>query len=93
VNIQLQDVDAQYALPTGAANMSSTLIAGDNLVPTGVRANFVRAKVVSISGDSGVTGANLGLKSLCENRKTSTSAAKKPPRIFSVNKATTHDDS
>jgi len=54
VNIQLQtainDLDAQYAVPTGAANMTSTLTARDNLVATGVRANFVRAKVVAISG-------------------------------------------
>ena len=64
VNIQLQtainDVDAQYAVPTGAADMSSTLTAGDNLVATGVRANFVRAKVVAISGGSGVTVQILG---------------------------------
>jgi hypothetical protein len=64
VNIQLQtainDVDAQYALPTGAANMSSTLTTGDNLVATGVRANFVRAKVIAISGDTGVTVQILG---------------------------------
>jgi hypothetical protein len=58
-NIQLQtainDVDARYAVPTGA-----TLTAGDNLVATGVRANFVRAKVVDyrrVRRD----GANLGL--------------------------------
>src|ERR1700722_19171053 len=64
VNIQLQtainDVDAQYALPTGAANMSSTLTTGDNLVATGVRANFVRAKVIAISGGTGVTVQILG---------------------------------
>jgi hypothetical protein len=64
VNIQLQtainDVDAQYAVPTGAANMSSALTAGDNLVATGVRANFVRAKVIAISGGSGVTVQILG---------------------------------
>jgi hypothetical protein len=60
VNIQLQEVDAQYAVPTGAANMSSTLIAGDNLVAAGVRANFVRAKVVSITGGSDVTVQILG---------------------------------
>jgi hypothetical protein len=64
VNIQLQtainDVDAQYAVPTGAANMSSTLTAGDNLVATGVRANFVRAKVSAISGGTGVTVQILG---------------------------------
>src|SRR6202453_2204666 len=39
VNIQLQtainDVDAQYAVPPVAANMSSALTAGDNLVATG----------------------------------------------------------
>ena len=64
VNIQLQtainDVDVQYALPTGAANMSSTLNAGDNLVAAGVRANSVRAKVIAISGGSGVTVQILG---------------------------------
>ena len=64
VNIQLQtainDVDAQYAVPTGAANMSSALTAGDNLVATGVRANFVRAKVIAISGGTGVTVQILG---------------------------------
>ena len=64
VNIQLQtainDVDAQYAVPTGAAKMSSTLTAGDNLVSTGIRANFVRAKVIAISGGTGVTVQILG---------------------------------
>jgi hypothetical protein len=64
VSIQLQtainDVDAQYAVPTGAANMSSTLTAGDNLVATAVRANFVRAKEITISGGSGVTVQILG---------------------------------
>jgi hypothetical protein len=64
VDIQLQtasnNVDAQYAVPTGAANMSSTLTAGDNLVATGVRANFVRAKVIAISGGTGVTVQILG---------------------------------
>jgi hypothetical protein len=64
VSIQLQtainDVDAQYAAPTGAANMSSTLTAGDNLVATAVRANFVRAKVIAISGGLGVTVQILG---------------------------------
>jgi len=64
INIQLQtainDVDAQYAVPTGATNMSSTLIAGDNLVATGVRANFVRAKVIAITGGTGVTVQILG---------------------------------
>jgi hypothetical protein len=64
VNIQLQtainDLDAQFAVATGAANMSSTLTAGGNLVATGVRANFVRAKVIAISGGSGVTVQILG---------------------------------
>jgi hypothetical protein len=64
VNVQLQtsmnDVDAQYAVPTGATNMSSTLTSGDNLVATGLRANFVRAKVVSITGGTGVTVQILG---------------------------------
>jgi len=64
VNIQLQtainDVDAQHAMPTGARNMNSTLTGGDNLVATGVRANFVRAKVVSITGEPGVTVQILG---------------------------------
>jgi hypothetical protein len=58
VNIQLptaiNDVDAQYATPTGATNR------GDNLVATGARATFVRAKVVSITGWSGVTVQILG---------------------------------
>src|ERR1700743_3030097 len=43
VTIQLQtamnDVDAQYAIPTGATNMTTSLTAGDNLVASGVRAN------------------------------------------------------
>jgi hypothetical protein len=30
--------------------MSSALTAGDNLVTSGVRANFVRAKLISITG-------------------------------------------
>jgi hypothetical protein len=64
VTIQLQtamnDVDAQYAIPTGAANMTTSLTAGDNLVASGVRANFVRAKVTSITGGSGVTVQILG---------------------------------
>jgi hypothetical protein len=64
VTIQLQtamnDVDAQYAIPTGATNMTTSLTAGDNLVASGVRANFVRAKVTSITGGSGVTVQILG---------------------------------
>jgi hypothetical protein len=31
------------------------LTTGDNRVATGVRANFVRAKVIAISGGTGVT--------------------------------------
>jgi hypothetical protein len=62
VNIQLQtainDADAPYAAPTGAANMSSTLTTGDNLVATAVRANFVRAKVIAISRGVARDGAN-----------------------------------
>jgi hypothetical protein len=64
VTIQLQtamnDVDAQYAIPTGAANMTTSLTAGDNLIAAGVRANFVRAKVTSITGGTGVTVQILG---------------------------------
>src|SRR6202142_490835 len=64
VSVQLQtamnDVDAQYAVPTGAANMASTLTTGDNLVATGVRANFVRAKVISITGGAGGTRSKMG---------------------------------
>jgi hypothetical protein len=64
VTIQLQtamnDVDAQYAIPTGATNMTTSLTAGDNLIASGVRANFVRAKVTSITGGSGVTVQILG---------------------------------
>lgn len=64
MNIQLQtainDMDARYAVPTGAANMSSALTTGDNLVATGVCANFVRAKVIPISGGTGVTEQTLG---------------------------------
>jgi hypothetical protein len=64
VTVQLQtamnDVDAQYAIPTGAANMTTSLTGGDNLVASGVRANFVRAKVTAITGGSGVTVQILG---------------------------------
>jgi hypothetical protein len=63
VQIQLQtainDVDAQYSAPsTGAQN--STTTTGDSLIVTGVRANFVRAKVISITGGAGVTVQILG---------------------------------
>ncbi len=64
VTIQLQtamnDVDAQYAIPTGATNMTTSLTGGDNLVASGVRANFVRAKVTAITGGPGVTVQILG---------------------------------
>ena len=56
----MNEVDAQYAVPTGAAYMASTLTSGDNRVATGVRANFVRAKVISITGGSGATVQILG---------------------------------
>src|SRR6202161_3430015 len=63
VTIQLQrainDVDAQYAIPPGAANMTTSLTAGDNLVASGVRANFVRAKVTTITSGSGVNVQNM----------------------------------
>jgi hypothetical protein len=36
------------------------LTTADNLVATGVRANFVRAKVIAISGGTGVTVQILG---------------------------------
>jgi hypothetical protein len=50
----INDVDAQYSAPsTGTQN--STTRTGDSLTATGVRANFVRAKVIAISGGSGVT--------------------------------------
>jgi hypothetical protein len=47
-------------VPTAAANVSSALTSGDNLVATCVRANFVRAKVIAISGGTGVTVQILG---------------------------------
>jgi hypothetical protein len=64
VNIQLQTAinagDAQDAVPTGAANVSSAQSTGDNLVAAGVRANFVPAKRTAISGGTGVTVQILG---------------------------------
>ena len=63
VQIQLQtainDVDSQYSAP-GSGTQDSTTTTGDSLVVTGVRANFVRAKVIAISGGSGVTVQILG---------------------------------
>ena len=59
VNIALQtamnDVDAQYATID-----SSTATAGEVRTVTGVRANFIRAKVTAISGGSGVSVQILG---------------------------------
>jgi len=59
VNIVLQtalnDVDAQYATID-----TSTVTAGESRTVTGVRANFVRAKVSSITGGSGVIVQILG---------------------------------
>jgi hypothetical protein len=40
--------------------MTTSLTAGDNLIASGVRANFVRAKVTSITGVTGVTVQILG---------------------------------
>ena len=53
-------LNRRRVLPTGTANQSSTLAARDNLVATEVRANFVRAKVIAISGGTGVTVQILG---------------------------------
>jgi len=59
VNIVLQsamnDVDAQFATID-----TSTATAGESRTVTGVRANFVRAKVSSITGGSGVIVQILG---------------------------------
>lgn len=59
VNVALQtamiDSDAQYETVD-----SSTIVAGEARTVTGVRANFVRAQVSSITGGSGVTVQVLG---------------------------------
>lgn len=59
INVALQtalsDVDAQYQTID-----SSTVTAGEARSVSGVRANFVRAKVTAISGGSGVTVQLLG---------------------------------
>jgi hypothetical protein len=56
---EITDVDAQYsALSSGAQN--STTTTGDSLTVTGVRGNFIRAKVIAISGGSGVAVQILG---------------------------------
>jgi hypothetical protein len=63
VQIQLQtaitDVDAQYSAPSSGAQ-NSTTTTGDSLAVTGVRGNFIRAKVIAISGGAGVTVQILG---------------------------------
>lgn len=59
VNVALQtamvDSDAEYA-----SIDSSTATAGESRTVTGVRANFVRTKVTSITGGAGVTVQVLG---------------------------------
>lgn len=59
INVALQtamtDADAQYTTID-----SSTATAGEARTVTGVRANFIRAKVASITGGSGVTVQVLG---------------------------------
>lgn len=51
----MSDADAQYATID-----TSTVTSGEARTVTGVRANFIRAKVSSISGGSGVTVQLLG---------------------------------
>ncbi|MGH9744182.1 MAG: hypothetical protein ACRD51_17715 [Candidatus Acidiferrum sp.] len=51
----MNDVDAQYATID-----TSTATAGEARTITGVRGNFIRAKVSAISGGSGVTVQILG---------------------------------
>jgi len=51
----MNDVDAQYATID-----TSTATAGETRVATNVRANFVRAKVSSTTGGSGITVQVLG---------------------------------
>ena len=64
VTIQLQtamnDVDAQYAFPLARRIWPLSLTSGDNLIASGARANLVRAKVIFITGGSGVTVQILG---------------------------------
>jgi hypothetical protein len=59
VNVALQtamnDVDAQYATID-----SSTATAGESRTVTNLRANFIRAKVTSITGGAGVVVQILG---------------------------------
>ncbi|HKW89744.1 MAG TPA: hypothetical protein VJN21_13430 [Candidatus Acidoferrales bacterium] len=51
----MNDVDAQYATID-----TSTATAGEARAVTGVRGNFIRAKISAISGGSGVTVQVLG---------------------------------
>ena len=51
----MNDVDAQYATVD-----TSTATAGETRVVTNVRANFIRAKISSITGGSGITVQVLG---------------------------------
>lgn len=51
----MNDVDAQYATVD-----TSTATAGESRTVTNVRGNFIRAKVSSITGGSGVTVQALG---------------------------------
>ena len=59
ISVQLQtamnDVDAQYTMID-----SSTNTGGEARPVAGVRGNFIRAKIISISGGSGVTVQILG---------------------------------
>lgn len=49
----IRDLDPQYSVPNSGAHSSMTT--DDSFRATGVRGNFVRAKVIAISGGSGVT--------------------------------------
>ena len=56
----MNDVDAQYAVPTGAANMGSTLTTGDNLVhvinrTTLTDSSTIAPKLPSVNGTTIVT--------------------------------------
>ena len=51
----MNDVDGQYATID-----TSTATAGETRVVNNVRANFVRAKISSITGGSGITVQVLG---------------------------------
>jgi hypothetical protein len=51
----MNDVDGQYATVD-----TSTATAGETRVVTNVRANFIRARISSITGGSGITVQVLG---------------------------------